>query len=226
MHKAPPLAPSANDLLSFRAYAPKTGAVEAHGHTYLIGVEDEAASHVLEGMMPLLGRLLSEKMIEVRARKMEQMVSFMTEQMLVPTAVDRQMAQRLATRHARILNEFGYFSGEQLADANRSQAASRSALVDNWRKRGQVFAVRHPDATTARSREVYPAFQFDNHKPIKAVQAVLQAFGDRKSPWKLALWFTSNNGWLAGQARPVDLLPTQPEAVIQAALHDAGGSGV
>lgn len=224
MRKASSSAAVVSDLLSFRPYSPKPGTAEDKGHTYLIGVENEAASHVLEGMMPLLGRLLGEKVIEVRARKMEQMVNFMTEQMLMPTAIDMQMAQRLATRHARILNEFGYFTGEQLADANRSQAASRSALVDNWRKRRQVFAVRHPDATTARSREVYPAFQFDNHKPIKAVQAILEAFGDRKDPWKLALWFTSNNGWLADQARPVDLLTSESDAVIQAARQDAGGS--
>jgi len=80
-------------------------------------------------------------------------------------------------------------SAEQLADANRSQAANRAALADNWRKRRQVFAVPHPDKA-ARERDIYPAFQFENGKPIKAVQEVLEAFGGRKAPWKLALWFS------------------------------------
>jgi len=53
---------------------------------------------------------------------------------------------------------------------------------------------------------------------------VLAAFGERKAPWKLALWFTSNNGWLPGSARPVDMLLSDPEAVIGAARHDAAGS--
>ena len=148
-----------------------------------------------------------------------------TGQMLVPSAVDLEMAQRLAVRHARILNEFGYFTAEQLADANRSQATIRSALADNWRKRRQVFAVPHPDRS-ARDRDVYPAFQSEDHKPIKAVAAVLEAFGERKSPWKLALWFTSNNGWLQGSKRPVDLLESNPDAVIEAARRDAAGSAV
>jgi len=56
------------------------------------------------------------------------------------------------------------------------------------------------------------------------VQSVLAAFGERKAPWKLALWFTSNNGWLPGSARPVDMLLSDPEAVIGAARHDAAGS--
>jgi hypothetical protein len=133
------------------------------------------------------------------------------------------MAQRLAQRHARILNEFGFFSAEQLADANGSQASNRAALADNWRKRRQVFAVPHPDKA-ARERDIYPAFQFENGKPIKAVQEVLEAFGGRKAPWKLAPWFTSNNGGLAGSARPVDLLITDPLAVIDAARRDAEGS--
>jgi len=39
----------------------------------------------------------------------------------------------------------------------------------------QVFAVPHPNKG-ARERDVYPAFQFEDGKPIKAVQGVLEAF--------------------------------------------------
>lgn len=209
------------DVLSFQPCPPQVGSKKVH--TYLIGVNDEAASRVLEGMMPLLGRLLLEKTADVRERRLEEMIGFMATQMLAPSAVDTQMAQRLASRHAAVLNEFGYFSAEQLAEANRSTAANRSTLADNWRKRRQVFAVPHPDKS-ARERDVYPAFQFVDHKPIKAVQGVLAAFGERKAPWKLALWFTSNNGWLPGSARPVDLLASDPEMVIEAARRDATGS--
>jgi hypothetical protein len=133
------------------------------------------------------------------------------------------MAQRLASRHARVLNEFGHFTAAQLADANGSQASNRAALADNWRKRRQVFAVPHPDRG-AREGDVYPAFQFDDYKPIKAVQGVLEAFDGRKAPWKLALWFTSGNGLLPGSARPVDLLASDPQAVIEAARRDAQGT--
>ena len=110
-----------------------------------------------------------------------------------------------------------------MADANQSRARNRNALADNWKKRRQVFAVRHRDES-GRLREVFPLFQFEDHKPIKAVQAVLEAFGDGKAPWKIALWFTSNNGWLPGRPRPVDLLASTPDAVIEAARLDAAGS--
>ena len=129
-----------------------------------------------------------------------------------PQAQNITMAQRLAARHARVLGEFGYVTAEQLAEANRSRAANRHALADNWKKRRQVFAVRHRDEG-GQAREVFPLFQFEDHKPIKAMQSVLEAFGDRKALWKPALWFTSNNGWLPGQTRSVDLLASSPDAV-------------
>jgi hypothetical protein len=100
-------------------------------------------------------------------------------------------------------------------------ASNRAALAANWRKRRQVFAVPHPDKT-ARKRDIYSAFQFEDRKPIKALQEVIEAFGGRKAPWKLALWFTSNNGLLPDGARPVDLLASDPQAVIAAACTTTG----
>jgi hypothetical protein len=193
------------------------------GRSYLVQVHSAARSPVVEAVMPMLDRLLSEKTAEVRKQKLEELVDFITSQMVVPSAVDVRMAQRIAARHARVLNEFGYVTAEQLADANQSRAANRNARADNWKKRRQVFAVRHRDES-GRPREVFPLFQFEDHKPIKAVQAVLEALGEHKAPWKLALWFTSNNGCLPGQGRPVDLLESAPEAVVQAAQHDAAPS--
>ena len=193
------------------------------GQAFVLEVADEAASRTLLASLPLLDRLLAEKVAAVRERRMAEMVDFMAARMLAPSATDLEMAQRLAGRHARLLNEFGFFTAEQLADANGSQASNRAALADNWRKRRQVFAVPHPDKT-ARERDVYPAFQFENGKPIKAVQDVLEAFGSRKSPWKLTLWFASNNGGLPGSARPVDLLASDPQAVVETAQRDAQGS--
>ena len=219
--------------LKFERWMPSVGAARGlsaqepghAGNAYLLSVEGEAMSRVLEAMMPVLGRVLREKTAQVRERKLEELVDFIAGQMVSPSDLDLRMAQRIAVRHARVLKEFGFATAEQLADLNHSRAANRNALVDNWKKRGQVFAVRHRDAD-GRMREVFPLFQFENHQPIKAVQSVLEALGAQRSPWKLALWFTSNNGWLAGQARPVDLLTSSPDAVVQAARRDADGSAV
>jgi hypothetical protein len=207
------------DVLTVQPYRDEQSRRRGAGRSFLLEVVDESVSTTLMAALPLLDRLLAEKVAAVRERQLEEMVDFLAARMLSPSPIDLEMAQRLAKRHARLLNEFGWFTAEELADANRSQAGNRTALADNWRKRRQIFAVPHPDKT-ARERDIYPAFQFEGGKPIKAVQRVLEVFGERKSPWKLALWFASNNGRLPGSARPVDLLQSNPEAVVEAARHD------
>lgn len=215
------------DVLSFQPWprSPADGraqgsTVDEDSHAYLIEVKGEEASRVLEAVVPVLERLLQEKRAQVRDEKLAQLVDAMTAQMVVPSVVDVRMAQRIAARHARVLNEFGHATAEQLAELAQSRAANRHALADNWKKRRQVFGVRHRDEE-GRAREVFPLFQFRDGRPLKIVQQVLEAFGPDKDPWKLALWFTSNNGWLPHQARPVDLLDSTPQEVLAAARRDA-----
>jgi len=228
VNTSPPRALAPLDVLSFKPLKPAddTDRGKAGGatpsHVYRLEVQGDAMSRIVESVMPALGRMLADKTAAVRERKLEELVDFLAGQMVVPSAVDTRMAQRLASRHAQVLAEFGFATAEQLAAANRSRAANRHALADNWKKRRLAFAVRHHDES-GRVREVFPLFQFEDFKPVKAVQSVLEAFGGRKSPWKIALWFTSNNGWLPGQARPVDLLDLDPQAVVQAAQRDAAG---
>ena len=228
MSKSSSQAALPGDVLSFQSWtltpaqALAVHASEKSSHAYLLQVHSDTMSRVLEAVMPMLDRVLSQKTAAIREQKLEALVDFIAGQLVVPSRVDTEMAQRLAARHARVWNEFGFATAEQLADANQSRAANRTALTDNWKKRGQVFAVRHRDAS-GRPQEVFPLFQFEDHQPIKAVQAILEAFGAHKAPWKLALWFTSHNGWLPGQARPVDLLGSTPDAVVQAAQRDAAG---
>lgn len=210
------------DLLTVQAYE-KAPEHKAQGRTFVVQVASDAASSTLLASLPVLDRILTEKVAAVRKRKLAEMVDFMATRMLQPSAVETRMAQRLAERHARVLDEFGFYSAEELAKLGGSNAKNRAALADNWRRRGQVFAVPHPDQAT-HAGDVFPAFQFKEGKPIKGVQQVLEAFSGRKTQWKLALWFTSNNGLLPESARPVDLLVTDPNAVAQAAREDARGT--
>jgi hypothetical protein len=195
-------------------------------HFNPVRIYDQAEAKVLEAleaMMPSLEPLVRAHTGKVRTRKLEELIEIITENLVAPSNIDVSMARRLAARRARLLKEFGWTTAEELATANGSQAENRHALADNWKKRHQVFSVPHRDAKEG-LREVFPLFQFEDHRPIKVVREIIEAFGERKSPWKLALWFTSNNGWLPNQARPVDLLTTSPNDVIEAARRDAGGS--
>jgi hypothetical protein len=110
------------------------------------------------------------------------------------------------------LDEHGAWPASEVADRAGSQATNRSALASSWRAAGRVVAVEWNGSA------VFPAFQFDaDVQPRPAVASVLthlRAAG--LSDWQQALWFNAATGWL-GDRRPVDLLDTDPAAVIAAA---------
>ena len=107
----------------------------------------------------------------------------------------------LAARKA-LLDEFGAFS-------------SRELIASGMRSAVGVFSVPYGE------RELYPRFQFGSDgQPLPAMAEVLALLEAVRTPWEIALWFSSANGWLGGD-RPVDLLQTAPERVVEAAKHEA-----
>ena len=127
MNKNATAAALPGDVLSVQAYSvPSAGGKgkKGAGRTFLLEVKNEGASKVLLASLPVLARLLVEKSAELRERRLEELIDFMTGQMLVPSAVDLEMAQRLAVRHARILNEFGYFTAAPFFRGVKDQRCS------------------------------------------------------------------------------------------------------
>lgn len=142
--------------------------------------------------------------------------SALTESLLpdapLPSSDKILQARRNATARWHLLQEFGAFSSEQIADF-RSRAKNRHALANRWRNEGRIFAVEH------RSQLLYPAFQFDpeTFDPLPVISDALKSLPRQDmSPWEIGLWWTANNGWL-DSARPVDAMDDRPDAVIKAA---------
>lgn len=89
-----------------------------------------------------------------------------------------------------------------------------SAQPYKWKKAGKLFALRRGN------KDVYPAYAFDDHcRPLRAMKDVLDIFHDKKSDLKTAFWFASVNSWLRDK-RPLDVIGTNPEAVIKAAKFE------
>jgi hypothetical protein len=118
--------------------------------------------------------------------------------------VAHRQALRIETAHREFLQELG---GPALGELPGD--------LDRWRREGSLFALTHQDATYV------PGFQLDEKgHPRPAVAQVIELLGDTTSEWGLALWFAAANGWLDGK-RPVDLLDSAPEDVIEAAERAA-----
>ena len=66
-----------------------------------------------------------------------------------------------------------------------------------------------------------PMFQFDRADMTvrRSVSAVLREFDGTFDDWELAAWFALPNAWLQDDS-PLDLLPLDPHAVLDAARAD------
>lgn len=116
--------------------------------------------------------------------------------------VELTQAERNITARNQLIDEFGALTRRELTAAG--------VPMDT-----PLLAVNHQD------RELYPRFQFnDEGQPLPVMAEILTILCDVRSPWEIALWLTAANGWLGGR-RPVDLLRTAPDRVIDAASHEA-----
>lgn len=132
----------------------------------------------------------------------------------VPTPAAVLQARRNAAARSALVEELGLLTSGDVADLNESTAGNRAALASRWKREGRIFSVRH------HGNDYFPAFQLDGeHRPREIVGRVLRALGGAGG-WETALWFVAANGYLEGR-RPVDLLESDPDAVVQAAEREA-----
>jgi len=130
-----------------------------------------------------------------------------------PSQAVLEQVGRNARARGELAREFGLLSGADVAALAESDPPRASAVTSSWTAEGKVFT------TGAAGDPRFPGFQFgDDGRPLPVIAEVLTALGGRLSGWELALWFTGGNGWLGG-SRPVDVLDSDPELVVQAAGH-------
>ena len=72
--------------------------------------------------------------------------------------------------------------------SNSSEPASR------WKREKRVFAVRAGPA------QLFPRFQLADGYPLPVIKEVLKRLPHDMTPWQIAFWFRSGNGWLDGRS--------------------------
>ena len=86
-----------------------------------------------------------------------------------------------------------------------------------WRESGEIFAVEHNGVT------LYPRYGFDTaspRTPLRMLREILTAL--EMDDWHAATWFMSGCGMLGSQ-RPQDVIASDAEAVLAAAIDQAMG---
>ena len=166
-----------------------------------------AANHSVAAQVTRLAAVLVQS---------EEQTTRLVDAMFVPgstvSPAAASQAQRNAEARQELIDEFGLYDSDQVAELAGSAATNRSATASRWLAAGRIFTVNH------RGARLYPSFQFgtDGHpRPVIAsVLEVFQPYG--LDGWETALWFTTASGWLDDQ-RPVDLLTREPDQIVEAA---------
>lgn len=65
-----------------------------------------------------------------------------------------------------------------------------------------------------------PAFQFQYGEPKLVFRQLIAAGAPHYCGWPLALWLNAPNGWLDKDARPIDAIDHNPQAVVEALGND------
>src|SRR5712691_4895447 len=117
-----------------------------------------------------------------------------------------------ARERARFLTEVDCLTSRHVAENAGHQAANASVTGSRWKQRRKIFSVPW------KGNELYPAFQFRDGLPHPTIGKVLRELPKRMSPWQIAFWFTSGNGWLNG-ATPANRLDDEA-AVVMAAQRE------
>jgi hypothetical protein len=188
-----------------RVLARRHPQVAQHEAVVAIGITDAIRPAVLRAIEQVVTAANQGQQLQTEA-----LVGALLEPDDPPSPQAMAEAGRQAVLRARLLQDFGAYSSEELATLVGSEATNRAQVAHRWSKEGRIFGVPH------RGRTVFLGFQFDEGgQPLAVIAPVLAAL-EGWAGWDVAGWFVFRNA-LLGQRRPVDLLGAEPDAVVGAA---------
>jgi hypothetical protein len=127
--------------------------------------------------------------------------------------VEQRIDDDNAMQRARFLERVLCLTSAEVHRLAGYRGGNVSQTASAWKRQGLIFGVRHG------GRDHYPAFQFADGRPRPGVRAALAALPAGMSPWQIAFWWVTGNGWLDG-ATPAETLERDPEAVAGAAARE------
>ena len=109
--------------------------------------------------------------------------------------IDREIARKNAELRAKYLRTTELYTAEDIQGPSAK-----------WKREGRVFAIQHD------GKDLFPAFQFADGKPLPIIKKILEALPDYLTPWQTAFWFESGNGWLGGKT-PQECLKNESKVI-------------
>ncbi len=124
---------------------------------------------------------------------------------------------RLEKLKNQIITDSEWLTASELSKLAGSKSMNSSAAANRLKKSKKIFAL------PINGKDLFPLYALDEGgQPLPVIKKTLALFGDKKTPWSIAIWFGTPNSWL-GNKKPKDLVLTQPDDVYMAAKEEAEG---
>lgn len=185
-------------------------AAGAPGDWTLVRTRDAELTELLHRVVARLPSMAAAHRRALTERNIELMI-----ESILPDTPRAEVRAELEIDNARLradyLQETRMLTGSEIRAGSGLNPKNASEPASRWKREGRIFAVRHG------GRDLYPAFQFEDGQPRRVIKNILAQMPRWVTPWQIALWFVSGNGWLDG-ATPEERLDV-PDEVVEAALH-------
>ncbi|MQL47356.1 MULTISPECIES: antitoxin Xre/MbcA/ParS toxin-binding domain-containing protein [Photorhabdus] len=124
---------------------------------------------------------------------------------------------RLEKLKNQILTDSNWLTASELSKLAGSKSMNSSAAANRLKKSKKIFAL------PINGKDLFPLYALDEGgQPLPVIKKIIELFGSKKTPWSMAIWFGTPNGWL-GNKKPKDLLLTQLDDVYMAAREEVEG---
>ena len=111
-----------------------------------------------------------------------------------------------------IFVEEDWISAEDISLQQAGERSCNPADLSKWHRQRRIFSVYY------HGKEYFAKYQFDAQgRPLPAIRAIIDAFGECSDTWVLAAWFHFPNGWLPSQGSCTSLVA--PKHVLDRALE-------
>lgn len=192
---------------------------KSHADQVLLVTFDHIRPRVLEALAANVANVTSsmfELMLERHDREsIERLVDVLMPRTPPSPRLLKEAVMLVQARKA-VLESGDWLTAAEVAQLAELSTRNPSAQPNKWKKQGQIFAINHGGV------DYFPGYGLDRNagfRPSKVMAKVIEILARNKDSWGMAYWFRSDNSFLGGK-RPQDLLASEPERVIEAAMDE------
>ena len=167
---------------------------QQHGVWLLVGIPSTSMARLVKRALGRLPAVAEARSAAVREHHIDKLLEIIADD--IPSAstdAELEIENENAKMRAAYLAEVTLLTATQVRAQSGLNPRNKSEPASRWKREGKIFAVRKGVSY------FYPAFQFENGQPRPVIRKILAEIADRFTPWQIAFWFESGNGWLDGE---------------------------